>query len=258
MQLRKSILLLPLFAIIPIIFFGGTKKLQKIYGNVSVEKYVTGRFTPGKHPHFVELSSLKIPTNKYKHYLRKEAAQALRKMITALMKDHPEAKIWVKSSTRCFMFQKIIWERKWDGDTLVEGKKLNKTVKDPKKRALKILEYSSMPGTSRHHWGTEFDINKLNNNYYNSGNGALIFRWLKKNAHRFGFCQPYTAGRKQGYKEERWHWSYMPLATIFLKDWIRIFNSKKSLFKRKGDFKGSEYTAAFAPIYVRSINADCK
>lgn len=258
MQLRKSYLLLPIIAILPIFIFGGANKSSKIYGNISMEKYVTGRFTPGEHPHFIELSTLKLPTNKHKHYLRKEAALALQKMISALKKDHPNARILVKSSTRNFMFQKIIWERKWDGDTLVGGKRLNRTIRDPKKRALKILEYSSMPGTSRHHWGTDFDINKLNNSYYNSGNGALVFRWLKKNGNRFGFCQPYTAGRKHGYKEERWHWSYMPLAKIFIKDWIQTFNRNKELFQRRGDFKGSENAAIFAPIYVRSINSNCE
>lgn len=258
MQLRNVFFVIPLVGMVLIFSFAGAKKSPNIYGNISMEKYVTGRFTPGKHPHFVDLANLKIPTNKYKHYLRKETALALEKMIAALKKDHPKAKIWIKSTTRSYMFQKIIWERKWNGDTLVEGRKLNKTIRAPNKRALKILEYSSMPGTSRHHWGTECDINMLNNSYYNSGNGALVYNWLKKNGHRFGFCQPYTAGRKQGYKEERWHWSYMPLAKIFLRDWILTYARKKSLFQRKGDFNGSEHTGSLAPIYVRSINPNCE
>ena len=56
-----------------------------------------------------------------------------------------------------------------------------------------ILEYSSAPGTSRHHWGTDMDINALQNDYFsNKGNGAFLYEWLQKNAAKFGFCQPYN------------------------------------------------------------------
>jgi len=52
--------------------------------------------------------------------------------------------------------------------------------------------------------GTDFDLFSLSNGNFNSGNGKVIYDWLTKHAHKFGFCQPYTAGRTQGYNEERW------------------------------------------------------
>jgi hypothetical protein len=36
---------------------------------------------------------------------------------------------------------------------------------------------------------------------------------------RRGFTQPYTAGRSGGYQEEKWHWSYWPVAEA-LHSWL--------------------------------------
>lgn len=66
--------------------------------------------------------------------------------------------------------------------------------------------YSSMPTTSRHHWGTDMDINSVEPEYFESGQGLLEYNWLKANAHKFGFCQPYSpkddGSRTQGYNLE--------------------------------------------------------
>ena len=43
---------------------------------------------------------------------------------------------------------------------------------------------------------------------------------MVKNAARFGFFQPFDAGRTEGYQEEKWHWSYLPLAKIYLKEYL--------------------------------------
>ncbi len=115
-----------------------------------------------------------------------------------------------------------------------------------------------MPGTSRHHWGTDFDLNNLTNSYFSRGEGKVIYAWLKKNAGKYGFCQPYTAGREEGYNEERWHWSYIPLARIFLREWNSLYEKKKGLFTGEGSFLGSGSSSRFAPVYVNSINRKCK
>jgi hypothetical protein len=44
------------------------------------------------------------------------------------------------------------------------------------------------------------------------GKYKKVYDWLAAHAHEYGFCQPYTAGRSAGYKEEKWHWSYTPLS----------------------------------------------
>ena len=86
----------------------------------------------------------------------------------------------------------------------------------------KIMIWSAMPTTSRHHWGTEIDINGFDD-YFNGENEKANkeYKWLVNNAPKFDFYQVYTekgsGKRKNGYNEEKWHWSYMPLAYEYLK-----------------------------------------
>jgi LAS superfamily LD-carboxypeptidase LdcB len=161
------------------------------------------------------------------------------------------------SATRPFLHQKRIWEAKWSGVRKVEGKNLSETIKNPVERALKILEFSSMPGTSRHHWGTDIDINTLTNEYFEKGQGLSEYNWLVANAASFGFCQPYSpkgADRKEGYNEEKWHWSYLPLAKK-LTDQYKLRLKDKMI----NGFKGAETATEIGVIkkYVLGINQDC-
>ena len=79
------------------------------------------------------------------------------------------------------------------------------------------MRYSSMPGTSRHHWGTDLDFISVEPEDWTHGEGLRIYNWLCLNAHKFGFFQPYTADpARTGYAEERWHWSYAPLSKPYL------------------------------------------
>jgi len=122
----------------------------------------------------------------------------------------------VVSGTRNFIEQKRIWERKWNNSTQVS----------PIKKALKILEYSSMPSTSRHHWGTDIDLINLNNSYFNNGKGLKEYNWLFSNAHKYGFYQVYTdkiQGRT-GYNMEKWHWSFKPLSDLYLDLYLKNIN----------------------------------
>ena len=111
------------------------------------------------------------------------------------------------SGTRTFEQQKGIWERKWS------------TRKGtPEERARDILLYSSMPMTSRHHWGTDIDINNLENSYFATGKGKAEYEWLCRHGHEYGFAQVFTekTGGRPGYELEKWHWSYLPAAEVYL------------------------------------------
>lgn len=223
-------------------------------GSLDPSAYLSGRFKPASRPDFRELGGMGIPV-KRKQYLREEAAEALQKMYRDFRKDHPDVPFWVQSSTRNFWDQKRIWEKKWNGQTKVEGKPLNQTIPDGRRRALKILEFSSMPGTSRHHWGTDFDLNVLTNRYYEKGPGKILFLWLSSNAAKYGFCRPYTAGRKEGYQEEKWHWSYSPKSSRMLILWNQL-HSRKEI--RVEGFAGASSASDIAPIYVNAVAADCR
>ena len=225
---------------------------------IPVSDYVTGRFTPSAHPLFVNLKKSGIPCSRNNMYLRTEAVSSLKKMLAGFNRDNPELKITVISATRNFSAQKRIWDGKWNGRRRVTGVKDIRKISDPVLRAKIILNYSSMPGTSRHHWGSDFDINALNNRYYEKGKGLIIYNWLKENASRYGFCQPYTSGRKGGYNNEKWHWSYMPLAGRFILDWNRLYRDHPSLFIKPGIFKGSAEAGNLAPVYVNTIDGKCK
>ncbi|MDR3238121.1 MAG: M15 family metallopeptidase [Spirochaetia bacterium] len=227
-----------------------------VYGNTPVEQYVTGRFVIQKHNLFVKLSDTKIPCDNKTHYLRKEAAEALERLVADFQKEHPGVPVWVASSTRSFYDQKSIWEAKWNGQRLVDGKKLNESEKDPVKRARIILKFSSMPGSSRHHWGTDVDFNVLTNSYYETGAGKTFYSWMSGSASKYGFHQPYTKNRDKGYEEEKWHWSYTPLSKIFLEDWNKLFDSMN--FSRAGTFAGAEVVWKLAPEYVNAVNDECK
>lgn len=177
------------------------------------QTYLTGKFNPAKHPDFVKVDAKYTDGDPY--VLHKETYAKFEAMHAAAKAD--SVQLVIVSATRNFNRQKQIWEAKWKGQRLLEGKeKANEAYPDPAVRARAILRYSSMPGTSRHHWGTDIDLNALNNAHFKSGKGKKVYDWLVANAADYGFCQPYTpkgVERPQGYEEERWHWSYLPIAT---------------------------------------------
>ncbi|MCB1138028.1 MAG: M15 family metallopeptidase [Leptospiraceae bacterium] len=226
---------------------------NQLYGNTPAHLYLSGQFDPYSHPDFLSLEKAGIPASRKGMVLRKETAEAIKRMLVRFKKDNPDIQFWVQSATRPFYSQKGIWEAKWNGERKVNGKDL-RTIKDPLDRARTILEYSSMPGTSRHHWGTDFDINSLNPAYYKSGVGKRIYEWMLANAPDFGFCLVYTEGRNGGYHWEPWHWSYRPLAAPMLRDWNRLYEEKKI----KTSFSGSDSAFHLAPEYVNTIGAACK
>jgi len=170
-------------------------------------------------------------------------------MRTHAMADGIELRIL--SATRNFEYQKGIWERKWQKLSM-EGNK------DPEAIAREILLYSSMPGTSRHHWGTDIDLNWLGNAWFETGKGREIYAWLTEHASEYGFCQPYTAkgeARPFGYEEEKWHWSYIPLARKYYEG-ARLHLSNELI----SGFTGAETAASIKVVenYILGIAPECQ
>ena len=191
------------------------------FNQSQVEKnYLLGHFDPSTDSRFAQLTSAQALGSALNGFLRKETFDAFQKMAAAAKKDG--IRLSIISATRNFDSQKKIWENKWNGKTKVEERDLT-TVSDLIERARIILLYSSMPGTSRHHWGTDIDLNSLDNSYFSSGEGLKTYQWLTFHAIEFGFCQPYTskASGRTGYEEEKWHWSYLPLSKLFLEEYKR-------------------------------------
>jgi len=211
------------------------------------EPYLLGKFDPATHPDFVIVG--KPYTDKPGMMLRKESFAAFQKMYEAAKKEGVTLKII--SSTRTFTQQKQIWNGKWT--------RFAKEAPDPVERALKILEYSAMPGASRHHWGTDIDLNDLNNpSFEKKGKHATAYEWLRAHAREYGYCQPYTAKdaqRPEGYNEERWHWSYTPLSKPMLAQYLKLISDQQF-----DGFEGSETALKIKVVekYAAGINQDCK
>ena len=215
--------------------------------------YLMGKFDPKEHDDFIKVAQKYASRADF--LLREDTYTAFQKMFEAAKKEGIHLKII--SATRPFAHQKRIWEAKWNGDRKVDGQDISKTIKNPTQRALKILEYSSMPGTSRHHWGTDIDINALTNDYFEKGKGLKEYEWLSKNAQKFGFCQPYSPkgkDRPDGYNEEKWHWSFLPVAKK-LTDQYKLRVEDESI----SGFDGSETASEIKVIekYVLGINTEC-
>jgi len=206
--------------------------------------YLLGKFDPAARPDFAAVG--KPYADRAGMSLRREAFEAFQKMWKAAQREGVVLKII--SSTRTFAQQKTIWEGKWA--------RFAAEAPDPEARARKILEYSSMPGASRHHWGTDLDLNDLNNASFEAGGKhEKVYRWLSAHAHEYGFCQPYTAGRPHGYKEEKWHWSYTPLSKPLLDQYEKTLTDASF-----SGFQGADVAARIQVVkhYALGINAACR
>ena len=132
------------------------------------------------------------------------------------------------SAYRSFDRQLQIWNGKLSGMRPVLdpfGKPINIQKLSPWQKIQAILRGSALPGASRHHWGTDFDIydaSAMPENYQIQlipeevqGNGlfAPMHNWLDSylESGKTDFYRPYKVD-KGGIAPERWHLSYRPLA----------------------------------------------
>lgn len=217
------------------------------------KELLVGKFEPSTNTSFIQVP---IPyANRKGLYLLKETYEAFLKMQEKAKSEG--VTLTIISATRNFNYQKTIWEAKWQGKRLVNGLNLSNFKGSDREKAELILKYSSMPGTSRHHWGTDVDFNSVDGNYFDTKEGAKVYNWLLINAKDFGFCQPYIAfgeKRSSGYQEEKWHWSYLPLASKFLTDYKEQID-----YSDIQGFLGDDQAKALNVIhdYVLGINCDC-
>lgn len=219
------------------------------------KKYLMGQFDPARDSRFIAIPAKLLVNPAQTIYMRTEALEKYKEMQAAALKDGITFKIM--SATRPFNIQKAIWERKWQGKQQVNGYFIPDSVKG-KERAQRILEWNSMPSTSRHHWGTDIDINNVNPEYWEKAQGKKEYEWLQKHAHEYGFCQPYSKmgpERPVGYQEEKWHWSYLPISRELVKKYKAEVSNDDI-----GGFLGSETAKEIGvvEIYVLGINPNCK
>ena len=217
--------------------------------------YVMGKTNPAINDTF-QLIDIKH-ADREGLYLRKDAYAAFVEMYNQAEKAG--IRLIIRSAMRNFDYQKGIWENKWNGiTTLSDGSNALTDYPDPVDRAIKILEYSAMPSTSRHHWGTDIDLNSFTNEWFESGDGAILYDWMLNHASEYGFCQPYTAkdeNRPEGYNEEKWHWSYMPVSNILTQFAEEHFEDE---YVTGFEGAGTATTIGVKEKYILGINKACR
>jgi len=174
--------------------------------NNYTDKYLIGRSTP------------ELFGNGYK--VLKRVNEAFLDMNSAARKSGLSVR--VVSSYRGFNHQNLIWTRKYNryrSRQLSSQTAVNYNIR-----------YTAIPGSSRHHWGTEIDVvdgtvktsqYPLNTKHYHGNGMYKSFReWMDDNAHKYGFFRVYTNDyTRRGFRYEPWHYSFAELAKPMLKEY---------------------------------------
>ena len=156
----------------------------------------------------------------------------------------------IASAFRSFDSQLRIWNEKVTGVRVIRDEKGNILSKQDfealpsLQRLTMLLRWSALPGTSRHHWGTDLDIYdkksippgyKLSLTPQEAEKNGVFFKfnqWLESNLEMFSFSRPYVKDLG-GVRPEWWHISYAPLASQFERldylDELKIFLNQKNI-----------------------------
>ena len=172
--------------------------------------------------------------------LEKETYSAFIKMKNAAEKDGIIIKL--VSGFRDFYRQQMIWNNKYKKFT-------NEFSLDGPTAIKEIIRFSTIPGTSRHHWGTEIDIIDKNfenekdllisKKYEEGGIFNSLKKWMDKNSKRFGFYIVYDDdSNRPGFEYEPWHYTYKPISDLYQREFLKL-NLKSIISKTK--FEGKEF-----------------
>lgn len=190
-----------------------------------------------------------IVGDSYTTKMHRETSVAFQKMKAAALVENID--IELVSAYRSFQRQKEIFEGKY--------KRFTAQGLSPMQAIEKIIEYSTIPGTSRHHWGTDIDIIDGNAKprpksvlqpelFHGEGPFCKLKDWLNQNANSFGFYEVYTDNpKRKGFKYEPWHFSYAPFSKPMLREYKNL-DVQKILQEEK--ILGSEhFSNAFIAQY---------
>lgn len=137
----------------------------------------------------------------------------------------------IVSGFRSFDHQLAIWNAKAQGTRPLYddiGNLLDFKTLSPREVLYFILRWSALPGASRHHWGTDFDVvdkKAITEGYKvqltpqeTSPEGIFgpFHLWLDQHLNQTDFFRPY-ASDNGGIAPEKWHLSYAPLSDQFQK-----------------------------------------
>lgn len=236
MNSRRKFLKTSIFAGIAII------STPNLAFSTSSNRYYTDKYLIGK-------SIPKLYGNGYRLLWR--AHDAFLDMDNAARKNG--MRIRVVSSYRSFNHQNLIWTRKYNR---YRSRKLSS------KTAVEYnIRYTAIPGSSRHHWGTEIDVvdgsvktsrYPLNTkNFHGYGIYKDFREWMDDNAHKYGFYRVYTNDHtRKGFKYEPWHYSFAELAKPMLKEYTE--RDVQNILKHQELLGKSNFTESFIAHYTKN------
>lgn len=132
----------------------------------------------------------------------------------------------IVSGFRGFEAQLKIWNAKANGQRPLldpQGQPLTFSQLSRREIVYAILHWSALPGASRHHWGSDFDvIDRLSvppryqvqltpGEVERGGIFCALHNWLDRHMEEEGFFRPYQQDLG-GVQPERWHLSHAPTA----------------------------------------------
>ncbi len=156
------------------------------------------------------------------HRLVKTALLTLTKAL-----ENAGLSVVIVSHWRTFLQQATIWNEKWEGLRPVLDRKsipLDVQTLSDQEKFESLCFWSAVPGTSRHHWGTDFDIflkspidsgykiRLIPDEFSSSGVCGKLEEWMREHLEEYGFYRPYQT-QKGGVFPEPWHISHRTTAT---------------------------------------------
>ena len=194
--------------------------------------------------------------------LEKETYSAFIKMKDAAEKDGIIIKL--VSGFRDFYRQQMIWNNKYKKFT-------NEFSLDGPTAIKEIIRFSTIPGTSRHHWGTEIDIIDKNfenekdllisKKYEEGGIFNSLKKWMDKNSKRFGFYIVYDDdSNRPGFEYEPWHYTYKPVSDLYQREFLKL-NLKSIISKTKvegKEFFNDEFIKKYIDENIMGISSHLK
>ena len=163
-------------------------------------------------------SELNIPSKNASLQLNKNAAYALQAMIKAMIADgvagvylaedgakKPTDSLFVTSAYRSYDYQETLYNG-YVSDFINQGYSEEEAMK-------KASETSARAGESEHQTGLCFDFitDSMNGNLDERFENTAAFKWLKNNAHLYGFILRYPEDKVSvtGYSYEPWHYRFV-------------------------------------------------
>jgi hypothetical protein len=135
------------------------------------------------------------------------------------------ANLTIVSPARTFREQTRIASRALGRQALFQA---SSTDAEIQQAILNVMQTISLPGFSRHHWGTEIDVvSATRTDWEGTGTFVPLIPFMRDVAPQFGFFHPYSDQRPSAtlphYENEPWHLSYWPIANVLQQEWATRF-----------------------------------